>query len=345
MIEAPPLTLRLRLDKEALASNWRALDAMSGAARAGAAVKANCYGLGIAECLPILREAGATDFFVAHWSEVDAVRAHVDPSQIAVLHGCSNTAEAQFARATGAIPVINSLRQAQVWSESGGGPCHVMVDTGINRLGLRPADLGDSVIQSLEVDILMSHLACADEDGAYNAAQQKAFDTVRGQVPHTRASLANSAGIALGPAYHHDLTRPGLALYGGVPRAELAAGIRQVAHVEAALIQRRELNAGDRVGYNGRYIATAPMDVGIVSLGYADGILRAWSGQALRHGSAELPILGTVSMDMVVCDLRQAPDLQEGDWIELPYDLPTASQATGLSQYELLTVLGRRLTA
>ena len=342
MTEAPPPTLRLTLDRDALAANWRALDRLSGDARAGAAVKADCYGLGAERCVPVLRDAGCRDFFVAHWSEVADIAAHVPSAQIAVLHGPISQAEAGYARAVGALPVIDSLHQARIWSESGGGPCHLMVDTGINRLGIAPDEANDPLVRSLEVAVLMSHLACADEDSAMNARQLADFHAVLPLIEHREASLANSAGIALGGDYHFDLTRPGLALYGGVTRGELADEIRQVAYPEAALIAVKRLREGDCVGYNATFTALRDMTVGTVSLGYADGILRAWGGAAMAHDGRELPILGKVSMDMIVLDLSQAEDLREGDWVSLPYRLPDATKQTGLSQYELLTVLGRR---
>ena len=341
-MQAEP-TLRLRVDTAALAQNWRALDKLSGSARTGAAVKAQCYGLGVDTCVPALREAGCETFFVAHWSEVEDVAHHVAGSQIAVLHGPLHASDVEFARGTGAMPVINSIEQAKLWLSCGGGLCHLMVDTGMNRLGLSLGDLPDPVIQSLEVDTLLSHLACADEDHALNEAQLARFRDCRGSIGHNSASLANSAGIGLGQEYAFDLTRPGLALYGGVPRPELSDHIAQVCFVDAAIIQVRAIEAGETVGYNAKFTAPGPMRVGTVSLGYADGFLLNRGGSALRRGDDLLPILGKVSMDMVVVDLTNVPDIVEGDWLEVPYHLPDAAQQSTLSQYELLTVLGHRL--
>jgi alanine racemase len=341
--DLPPPTLRLRLDAEALAANWRALDRMSGAAAAGAAVKADAYGLGVDGVVPALLAAGARDFFVAHWSEVPAVLRHVEPSRLAVLHGPLRGEDAQFARAAGVRPVINSLHQARLWLEAGGGPCDLMVDTGINRLGLPPGETGDPLIAALEIDTLMSHLASADDDVVQNAAQLARFEELARAVPARRRSLANSAGIALGRGFAFDLTRPGLSLYGGVPRPELAAEIRQVAYPQAAVLQLRDLSPGDSVGYNATFTADRPMRAATVSLGYADGFLRSCSGiGALRRGADALPLLGRVSMDMVVVDAGAAPGLREGDWLEVPYSLPETSARSGLGQYELLTLLGRR---
>ncbi|MDE2411757.1 MAG: alanine racemase [Sphingomonadales bacterium] len=341
--EPPPAALRLTIDRDALVANWQTLDRLSGAAAAGAAVKADAYGLGVGTVVPALWEAGCRDFFVAHWSEVAPVAERVPPKNISVLHGPLTLRDAQYARDMGVRPVINSLAQARRWIEVGGGACDLMVDTGINRLGLTLTDLGDPLVARLQIDVLLSHLASAEEDSPLNALQRARWEEARRQVAHRRASLANSAGIALGAAYHGDLTRPGVALYGGVPCAALDGHIRQVARPEAALIQIRDLGAGDSVGYNATFTAPHAMKVGVVSLGYADGYLRCWSGKGTMLGEdRKLPVLGRISMDMTVIDLTPAPDLAEGDWVEVVYDLPMAAKLSGLSQYELLTGLGRR---
>lgn len=306
-------------------------------------MKADAYGLGAVRAVQALADAGCRTFFVAHWSEVGDLLTLVQPEQIAVLHGPMNDAEVAFAKATGVRPVINSLAQARRWHEAAGGPCHVMVDTGINRLGLALAELGDPVLGGLDIDICMSHLASADEDVAQNEVQRVRFDGVRTLVRAQRYSLANSAGIALGEGYHADLTRPGLALYGGAARSELAGCIAQVAFPEAALIQVRDLNAGDLVGYNATFAAQQAMRVGVLAIGYADGYLRCWSGKGrfAWHGH-EVPVLGRVSMDLTIVDLSNVPECREGDWLTACYNLPQAARESGLSQYELLTLMGRR---
>jgi len=341
--DLPPPTLRLRIDAQALADNWRALDRLSGSAAAGAAVKADAYGLGVDTVVPALLAAGARDFFVAHWSEVPAVLRHVEPARLSVLHGVLRSEDAQFARASGVRPVINSLEQARLWRDAGGGACDLMVDSGINRLGLPPGETGNPLVAALEIDTLLSHLASADEDVPQNEDQLRLFTEIAGRVPARRRSLANSAGIGLGARYAFDLTRPGVALYGGIPRPELRGTIRQVAYPQAAVLQLRDLSPGDSVGYNATFTAERAMRVATVSLGYADGFLRCWAGVgALALGEARLPLLGRVSMDMVVVDCTAAPGLREGDWLDVPYALPEASALSGLSQYELLTLLGRR---
>lgn len=341
--ELPASALRLDIDRDALVANWRALDGLSGAARAGAAVKADAYGLGARHVVPLLHEAGCGDFFVAHWREAAELVDLVDPARIAVLHGPLHEGDAVFARATGVVPVLNSLAQVQRWTAAGGGRCHLMVDTGMNRLGLSLSELGDDAVQALDVDVLLSHLVSSEEETDLNARQCVRWNEARGAVRHARASLANSGGIALGADYHGDLTRPGIALYGGVPRSEMAPMLRQVARPQAAMLQVRDVAAGETVGYNATFTAPRAMRVATIAIGYADGYLRCWSGKGGFHAhGARLPVLGRVSMDMSVIDLSAAPDLREGDWVTADYALPEAAAISGLSQYELLTSLGRR---
>lgn len=345
MLETPPAHLRLTVDTGALTDNWRALDHLSGKAAAGAAVKANAYGVGIESVVPALADAGCKSFFVAHWAEAAGLLNYVPAAQISVLHGPLTTADANFARSTGVKPVINSLHQARLWQDTGGGICDLMIDTGINRLGLSPNEVSDRRIAELDVDILMSHLASGDEDNPFNHTQMDAFRSAAARVGYQRLSLANSAGIALGHEFTFDLTRPGLALYGGIPRSELSGVIKPVVGIDAAVLQTRMLSAGDTVGYNATFTAPHSMRVGVVSLGYADGYLRSWAGRGmLQYQGAALPVLGKVSMDMIVVDLTDAANCQEGDWLAVPYALPEAARKTGLSQYELLTILGQRFS-
>lgn len=176
-----------------------------------------------------------------------------------------------------------------------------------------------------------------------NAAQRERFVALTGATSARRMSLANSAGIAL-EGYAFDLTRPGLALYGGIPRGDLTAAIRPVVTIEAQILQRRRVRAGETVGYNATWTAPADTDVAIVNLGYADGYFRGFSdrGTAWVDG-IELSVIGRVSMDLVAIRVDDVAALREGDWIAFDPDLPRAAARSGMSQYELLTALGRRL--
>jgi len=338
----PPAPLRLRLDGAALVANWRWLAARSGAAACGAAVKADAYGLGAREVVARLAAAGCRDLFVATWAEAAALLPLPPGTALSVLHGVR--AEDMAAAATlPARPVLNSAGQVRRWREAGGGPCDVMIDTGINRLGIPPEAVAAGLLDGLSIDTLMSHLASADEDRASNAAQRARLQALAARVPHRRLSLANSAGICLGADYAFDLTRPGLAIYGGLPRGEAHGAIAQVVFPEAEILQRRTVRAGASVGYNGLWTAARETEIAILNLGYADGYLRGFSGRGTaRVDNAVLPVLGRVSMDLIAIDVTAAPALDEGDWVTIDYALPDAALASGLSQYELLTGLGPR---
>jgi alanine racemase len=342
-VKLPHSPLRLTLDSEALVANWRWLAARGGSAACGAAVKADGYGLGAGDVALRLANAGCRDFFVATGAEAEALLPSLGPASVSVLHGFAAEDMPRLA-ASAARPVLNTPLQVERWKQAGRGrPCDVMIDTGINRLGLTPAQVGEGLLDGLEIDTLMSHLASADEDCALNARQRTAFAEVAARVRAKRRSLANSAGICLGEDFAFDLTRPGLALYGGIPRPEAVGRIRQVVRVEAQVIQRRRVEAGGGVGYNSTWTAPAPAELAILNIGYADGYLRGFSGTGrARLEGGYAPVVGRVSMDLTAILVDDAPELAEGDWVELDYALPAASAQSGLSQYELLTSLGRR---
>ena len=303
-------------------------------------MKADGYGLGACEVTRLLAEAGCRDFFVSTWAEAEALGPLPASAQLSVLHGVG-LEDAEAALAIDARPVLNTAEQVVRWKEiAPGQSCDVMIDTGMNRLGLRPEEI--DMLDGLVIETLMSHLACADEDSAMNAVQRDRFAAVAATVTARRYSLANSAGICLGRDYAFDLVRPGLALYGGVPRDEAIGSIAQVAFPEAEVVQRRTIKAGETCGYGATWTAQADTEAAIVNIGYADGYLRCFAGKGSANGHS-LPLIGRVSMDLIALDASAAPGLREGDWVTLDYDLPGASEASGLSQYELLTGLSDRL--
>lgn len=333
--------LRLLLDGSSLIANWRWLAAQNPGAACGAAIKAGGYGLGARAVVARLAGAGCADFFCATWAEAAALGELPQGVRLAVLHGVRAEDMAE-ASASPARPVLNSVAQVARWREAGGGACDVMVDTGMNRLGLGVEEAMGGALDGLRIDTLLSHLACADEPGhPLNAVQLAAFQAVREKVPAARYSLANSAGIMLGADYAFDLTRPGIALYGGVP-VPAASGIRAVAAIEAQVLQVRKVRAGETVGYGATWTAPADSRVAILNLGYADGYMRRFApGATAFAGDRSLPLVGRISMDLIAIDVSGA-DVGEGDWLRLDFDLPSVSARSGLSQYELLTGLNLR---
>ncbi len=336
-----PAPLRLHLDGDALTANWRWLARASGPAACGAAVKADGYGLGGYEVFQLLSKAGCRDFFVATWTEAAGLSTIEPGVGVSVLHGVRSE-DMMYAVQTPARPVLNTPEQVARWRPTQ-QPCDVMIDTGMNRLGISAQDVADGLLDGLQIETLMSHLACADEDSAMNAAQLAAFRAL--DVPAKRRSLANSAGICLGPDYAFDLTRPGLALYGGIPRHQAAGHIAQVAFPEAQILQVRRVGVGESVGYGATFVAERETDVAVLNIGYADGYLRSFSSKG-SCWNGQFPVIGRVSMDLVAIDITILTDLgrglREGDWVGIDFDLPRASAVSGLSQYELLTGLGAR---
>jgi alanine racemase len=332
--------LRLRLDRAALQHNFSWLEQRSGVP-AGAAIKADGYGIGARETMRALYDAGCRTFFVSTYSEAEDLGPVPGDLSLVVLHGVGPD-DVDMAVKSEARPVLNSPAQVQRWKLiAPDRSADVMVDTGMNRLGLRPGELGS--VEGLTIDTLHSHLACGDEDREMNARQLRAFGEVAGNVPAKRYAMANSAGICLGRDYSFDLVRPGLALYGGIPRCEAEGNIRQVVRVDAQIVQRRTIRAGESCGYGATFVAESDTEAAIVNIGYADGYLRGFSSSGSAFaGEIALAVLGRVSMDLVALGCDSAPELEEGNWVEMDYDLSSASKASGLSQYELLTVLGSR---
>ncbi|MBZ6378163.1 alanine racemase [Pacificimonas flava] len=337
--------LRLRIDLDALAANWRWFARMSASARTGAAVKADGYGLGAREVVGRLAEEGCRDFFFTTYDEIAAFGAVPDGLTFYALHGFR---DGDGLRA-GVVPILNTAAQVARWREVAPDlRCDVKVDTGMNRLGFGWKDFDPSILGGLQLGTLHSHLACADDvDDPLNEAQLGRFRALVAQVGPPAASLASSGGICLGGDYHFDLTRPGLGLYGGIPNAAAAGHVRPVVSVQAQILQVRDMEVGDSAGYGATWTAQRRTRLATVNIGYADGYLRGFSvpgpakGGSASAGGETFPVAGRVSMDMTIFDIGAA-DLGEGDWLDMTYDLPTASAQSGLSQYELLTGLGHR---
>ncbi len=334
----PDAPLRLTVDTAALVANWRWFGARGGVV-AGAAVKADGYGLGARACVAALAAAGACDFFVATWAEAADLLPMPPGTRLAVLHGLL-PGERPL---PGVVPVLNSAAQVAHWRGGGGGTCDVMIDTGMNRLGLSLAEATSGLLDGMAIDVLHGHLACADDPAhPMNAEQLARFREAVALVPHARASLANSAGACLGPDYAFDLTRPGIGLYGGVTHPAAAGQLQPVAGLEARVLQVRPVEVGETFGYGATWTAPRRTEIAILNLGYADGYRRAFSGVGRAYVSGEAcNVIGRVSMDLTGVDVTGA-GVAEGDWLRVDFDLARASAATGISQYELLTGLGRR---
>ncbi len=334
----------LTIDLDALVANWRALDARSAAGiETAAVVKADAYGLGAASVARALARAGVRRFFVAQADEGAALRAALGPGpEVLVLSGHME-GDAPVLREAGLTPVVNAAEQLALHLEAlPGHPFAVQLDTGMNRLGMEPAEWAE--VAALVLDrgpvLVMSHLACADAPSdPMNESQLALFRALTDGIPAPR-SLAATGGILLGPAYHFDLVRPGIGLYGGAP----FAGARAVAHLALPVIQLRELEPGEPVGYGCSWVAPGPARIATVAGGYADGILRSLSNRAtLWAGAVPCPLAGRVSMDLLTVDVTHLDSVPPAlDLLGPHQTVDDLAAAAGTIGYEILTALGPR---
>lgn len=354
-------TTRLTVDLAALAANWRLMASLSGPARCGAAVKANAYGTGMKEAATRLWREGCRDFFVADANEGALLRSALPEARIHILNGAFDSAMPLLTRHD-LIPILNSIEQVALWQTAAAGREFALhVDTGMNRLGVT-LDAAASLAgdPSFRPALVMSHFACADDPAhPLNASQIEKFAAVRRLFPKVEASLANSAGIHLGATALFDLTRPGIALYGGGAVNDAPNPMAPVVTLETRVLMLREVKAGDSVSYGASQRLQRDSRIAICGIGYADGYHRALSatGVPLRGDGSQgahafmsgvrVPVAGRITMDLTMFDVTDVgPNaIESGDWIELfgpNIALDDVARAAGTIGYELLTALGPR---
>ncbi|TSE07545.1 alanine racemase [Mesorhizobium intechi] len=347
----------LTIDLDAIRENYRRLKARLGGVNCAGVVKANGYGLGAAQVATALIREGCDIFFVALLAEGIALRKAIGTGpDIYVLNGLPPGSEPE-ATAAGLCAVINSGAQLKTWRVAAHDagrrlPAAIQVDSGMSRLGMAPAEVealgGDGgAFDGIDVKYVMSHLACADEPRhPANEQQRLAFERLRAVLPEAPASLANSSGIFLGPSYHHDLARPGAALYGINPTPGEPNPMLPVVRLHAKVAQTRRVEKGAGIGYGHSYHAVGPLSLATISFGYADGWLRRSASAAWFEG-VRLPFLGRVSMDSIILDISALPPgkLREGDLVELlgpSQSVDDAAGHAGTIGYEILASLGPR---
>jgi alanine racemase len=336
----------LSIDLDAIAANWRALDrASASGVQTAAVVKADAYSLGAARVARALANAGARRFFVAVAEEGAVVRQALGPGpQICVLSG-HMAGDTEMISDLDLTPMLNSLDQVTRHLESLPGHAFgVQLDTGMNRLGMEEAEWEAAAPFVLEAspELLMSHLACADEpDHALNELQLANFQAMTEGTGVPR-SLAATGGILLGPRYHFDLTRPGIGLYGGLPYE----GALRAVTLSLPIVQVREVAPGEAVGYAASWVAEQPSLIATLPAGYADGLRRGLSNRAvLWDGDTPCPLVGRVSMDLITVDISHLPEIPKALDILGPHQGPDdLADAAGTIGYEILTSLGPRYT-
>ena len=352
----------LVVDLPAIAENYRRLKSAFRERAVAAVVKADGYGLGAERVAPVLVKAGARSIFVAQLEEALKLRPLLDACHPAVslyvLNGLAPGTEALFADNL-ILPVLNSLGQIEAWGRFARQrdkalPAAIHLDSGMCRLGLPPDEVerlraDPAALDGVVPTCLLSHLACADEPQHPKNAEQLAYlKQALTALPRAPVSFCNSSGIFLGPDYHFDLGRPGVALYGANPTPAAANPMRPVVRLLAKVLQIRSIDAPQTVGYGADHRATEPARIATVAAGYADGYLRSISsrGHAWVAGH-RVPVVGRVSMDLLALDVTAVPPEQvaPGDWAELlnaEQDVDALAREAGTIGYEILTSLGAR---
>lgn len=336
-------TAKLTINLDALVTNWRNLDALTNCETA-AVVKANGYGLDAGRIGQALAKAGARNFFVAIAEEGVALRRSLGPGPGISVFAGHMEGDAKLLRDFQLTPMLNSLDQMLRHFESLPGHAFgVQLDSGMNRLGMEAAEwaaVRDIALGQGPV-LVMSHLACADEPShPMNAQQLQTFSELTDGLDVPR-SLSATGGLLLGRNYHFDLCRPGIGLYGGQPFGDALP----VAQLDLPVIQIRDLDVGETVGYGNAWSAQRPSRIATVAAGYADGLHRALGngGISVFAGDTPCPVAGRVSMDLITVDITDLPDspshltiLNEQQTVDMLAD------AGGTIGYEILTSLGSR---
>lgn len=333
----------LFIDLDAVAANWRALDGMSSShVETAAVVKANGYGLDVTRVARRLQREGARSFFVAMADEGLSVRKAVGAEADIYVFSGHMAGDGAAIQSAGLIPMLNSPEQvARHFADTPQASFGVQLDTGMNRLGLEGDDWaalrGD--LMAAGPRLVISHLACADEaDHPMNHQQLRTFHDMTEGV--ARRSLAATGGILMGEAYHFDLVRPGIGLYGGMPFADAAAVVR----LSVPVVQTRSVRPFETVGYGNAWQADIERQIATIAAGYADGLIRAMGkGAKVFAGDVACPVIGRVSMDLITVDVTHLDDVPEVmEILGAHQGVDDLAEAAGTIGYEILTSLGHR---
>jgi alanine racemase len=354
-----PATGRLTVDLDALARNYRRLAAAAAPEACAAVIKADAYGLGLTPVAQALRREGCARFFVATAAEGAALRSLAPEAAIYVLEGLVGE-DGEALGQERLTPALNSLQQVErwagtAWARGATRPAVLHLDTGMTRLGLSESEVEQlagrrDLLDALDIELVMTHLACADEpDHPLNDEQIRRFDALRAKLPAAPTSIGNSAGTLSGRARRGDVARLGIALYGGNPFSDRDNPMERVVTLEAKIIQTRVIDAPCTVGYGATYVVRAPARLAVLGVGYADGYPRCLGNRAaVAVAGRRAPVIGRVSMDLICIDVSGIdPDRARlGDWVELvgpTISLEEVAAAADTINYEILTGLGRRL--
>jgi len=365
-----PGTLVARIDLGALAANYALAKRLAGHRNVIAVLKADAYGHGAIPVARVLARAGCECLAVARVGEAAELRDGAVALPLLVLGGVQDAEEARTALALGATPVVHheghlALLREAARRRGARATVHVEVDTGMHRLGVSPETAagflaGVARDPNLWLQGVFTHLARADEADLEPSLEQLRTlrrvlgEAARREVVPTIVHAVNSAGLVAGELVAKELpeasaVRPGLMLYGVEPRPGTGSRpppLRPVMTLAARIVQLRDLQPGEAVGYGATWRAPARTRVATLAVGYADGV--PWSmanrGEVLLRGR-RAPIVGRVSMDLLTVDAGAGPAAIGDEAIVFGNGLPVeeAAARAGTLPYELLTRVGTRV--
>ena len=374
-------TSRLNINLSVVAENYRYLDKLSAQhVKTGAVVKADGYGLGMKQVAQKLYQTGCRLFYVAQLQEGAALRRAFDErgwrdAQIVIFEGVPEYGDCDECAHYRLTPVVNQRGDAEKiarFQQKKGTklPSILHVDTGMHRLGFGE-DIGEA-LSEITLCGVMSHLACAEQSGhPLNTQQLEKMRALATAFPNLPLSLANSGGVFLGPPYHFDQVRPGIALYGMMPDpmhypaqhpGQHNDYLRPVVTWEADIVQMRAVRKGESVGYGADWVATKDGWLAVLAVGYADGYARTLythkqEGKQ-KHGGEKrniveiegvgVPLAGRISMDLSVVDVSALPESMRAHartavLIGTHYSLADMARDRNTISYEVMTGLGKRI--
>ncbi len=352
-----PSCLTINLD--AIQNNYKIICETASPSASGAVVKADGYGLGEVKVSKALYNAGCRDFFTAHIDEAIAVKEVLPNATVSVMNGILAGEEKIYCEYD-LVPTLNDLGQVAIWKEYRKNhktpKANLQFDTGMARLGLMPQELDVifndlGLLDGIELKFIMSHLACADDPShPLNRKQQEDFAAAITKLPKATSMLAASSGIFLGKDWHFDMVRPGVALYGGAPNENSPNPLEQVIKLEGKVLQVREVDQTQTVGYGAMHKPTGRQLIATVAAGYADGYIRSLSDKATVYFNDQpIPVVGRVSMDVITLDVSSLENTKNAikagymvDLIGPNHDINDLAKEAGTIPYEILTSLGKR---
>ena len=342
----------IEINLKYISQNYKTLCHLSKPGDTAAVVKANAYGCGINKVAKTLSQEGCNIFFVAKLNEGLELRKQIPKTKMIAIFDGYLDQDKKLWHQFNLTPVCNTTEQV-ISASNDKIDYMIHIDTGMNRLGLSVKDAhkllkNHSKINHHHLRLILSHFVCSDnKKSKLNCEQITTFSEFNNYLPQIKRSLSNSHGIFLGDKARFHLSRPGIGLYGYTNSKD--HNLRPTISVYSPILQIRKPNIGETVGYDATYKITKKSKLGVLGLGYADGLKRCINTRKeLKLGKYKVPILGRVSMDTVIIDLTKIPEKTLNNINHVPiidenYSISEMARDCSTIPYEIMTSFGSRL--